>query len=1105
MILSDQQERVRVLTELDHTLLVEAAAGTGKTSLIAGRVVMMMLNGSAPRNIAAITFTELAASELSLRIRNYASELLGGDIPKVMQGAITPADLASKAEVLRSAVDKFDELTACTIHSFCQRIIMAYAVETELDPGSRMMNAPAADAMFESVLSTFLSDHLSAEMRADQDPLAVLSKFEPLKVVKDCFDLAKIKLQHPGAGTVPVDLSLRKDIDFVEAVREFRRWQADYPKERNTAGLVEEFETLATFFENCFETLPTFAQLWKLADPPRTPSMKRFEFAFKQPKFLTAWRSAYGKDEGLALHDNAEAHLRNCETRFADLLGQIGDAMVGEMSRALNPVANLYVERKASAAVLDFDDLLIHALDLVRRHDAVRQAVGQRYSRILVDEFQDTDPIQAGILFAIAAEQRAEDWQDSKLRDGALFLVGDPKQSIYGFRGADTASYDDAKRVIEHLGADRIVHVGANFRCQPMIVEYVNAAFQPVLDADGQPHYSALTSTREGPVHGLDCVAQVTIDAGKGATSGQQRDEEASIVARICSKLVGAIDIEGEDGKPRRLKAGDIALLAPTGTELWRYERALEAAGLSVASQAGKTLFRQQETQDVLTLLRALSDSRDRLAFGALMRGPTVGLTDEELLDIAEAVQQSGPDASPTGYFDITTPPSLVAHPIARPVLEKLQALRRRVNLTTPRILLAEAIEQLQLRVVLAARNGNNRAARSLANLNALIELARPFDVRGLRAFVRHLQADWERGASRLEGRIDASEDAVEIVTIHSAKGLEWPVVIPINMATLARSNERFVHRSADNTLHWVIGNVSSSTLSVAREEVARRQLLEDQRKWYVACTRARDLLIVPNLAAAKSGAWSKILNLRFDLLNEIQFNHLISDLVAESTESSVVQDAATFERQAEVVRAAAVPLRWVNPSAYDVDRADALILPATDKPSTAFEYVEPIGVGRLRGLVLHKLMEELLTGELPEGADLVARSGRLTMELQPLVGIEGDLLDAAEMANTVLDTCHLPHVARLWSRLVPEFAIWAELDDIGALLSGRADAIAIDGSQILEVLDWKSDRNSTLHRAAHVQQMQRYLAAVEAPRGAIVYMTTGEIVQVLPTPAIRS
>ncbi|PBB17340.1 UvrD-helicase domain-containing protein [Mesorhizobium sp. WSM4313] len=1097
-MLSDALERRRVLTELDRTLLVEAAAGTGKTSLIAGRVVMLMLYGEPPRSIAAITFTELAASELSLRIREYATQLLGGEIPKVLRDAVTLELLDEEKSSLKSAIDALDELTACTIHALCQQIIMAYSVETGLDPGSRMMDGPAADAMFESVISKWLFERLSIQTREGEDPVAVLSKFEPLKVVKDSFDLAKLKLEHPGAGTASIDFSLRKDIDFVESVRAFRRWQEDYPKEGRTRALVAEFETLAAFYESCFEKEPTFARLWELADPPRTASMKWNEFAFKKQRNLGYWKSAYGKDKGPELAQQAEAHSNNCETQFAELLGQIGDAMVDQMSRALDPVTDLYVERKGEAAVLDFDDLLQRAQALVTKNDAVREAVGRRFSHILVDEFQDTDPIQASILFSIAARAMPDHWQNADLRDGALFVVGDPKQSIYAFRGADIDSYNQAKRTIARLGDDRVVHIGANFRCQPGIIEYVNAAFQPVLDADGQPSYGALSATRKGAIHGLPSASHVTIGDGRSASMPEQRDDEAAIVARICSKLVGAIEIEDEhDGRRRLLEAGDIALLAPTGTDLWRYERALEALGLAVASQAGKTLLLQQETQDVLALLRTLADSRDRLAFGAFMRGPTVGLTDEELLDIAEEVHQAGPAAAPTGLFDITTPPALVSHPVARSILEILQKLRARVNVTTPRILLAEAIEQLQLRVALSARSGNNRAARSLANLDRIVELARPFDVRGLRSFVRHLQLDWDRRASRQEGRIDASKDAVEIVTIHSAKGLEWPVVIPINMGTRARPSERFVHRQSDNTLHWIIGGVCSSALKLAREEQAQRQTLEHQRMWYVASTRARDLLVVPNLSSAKPGAWSKLLNLRFDLLEELQFNQLEPRTPTSFDAVALPQDADIFARQAAIVKAASPSLRWTNPSAHDADRAEILLPALASESSGVFEHVEPIGAGRTRGLALHKLMEELLTGELSPQDDVAARAEHLLNELLTIESEEGSLPVPSELAATALQTYRLPYVQRLLPVLVPELSVWGEITP-GNLLAGRVDAIAIEGGKVLEVLDWKSDRDTRLHRVAYVQQLQGYLQAISAPRGAIVFMTTGEIVPVL-------
>jgi CRISPR-associated exonuclease Cas4 len=191
--------------------------------------------------------------------------------------------------------------------------------------------------------------------------------------------------------------------------------------------------------------------------------------------------------------------------------------------------------------------------------------------------------------------------------------------------------------------------------------------------------------------------------------------------------------------------------------------------------------MRRQETQDVLALLRVLADSSDVLAFGALMRGPLVGLSEQELLDITAALPLG--EAGQATYFTVRTDPALVQHPLANSILQDLQSLRKLAPITTPSLILATAIERLNARIIMAARH-KNRNARALANLDALIERARHYGVAGLRAFVHDLQADWERRVRVPEGRIDAAEDAIEIVTIHSAKGLEWPVVIPINSTT---------------------------------------------------------------------------------------------------------------------------------------------------------------------------------------------------------------------------------------------------------------------------------------------------------------------------------
>ena len=280
--------------------------------------------------------------------------------------------------------------------------------------------------------------------------------------------------------------------------------------------------------------------------------------------------------------------------------------------------------------------------------------------------------------------------------------MGDPKQAIYRFRGADIKAYNEARAAIAAQADGAVVEITANFRSQERIIEHVNLCFEPVLQSEGQPGYVRLAATIEQAEHGLPPAAKVTVAMPKDPSADSQRDEEAAIVAMICRRLVGAIRVKRADGSITPLAAGDIGLLAPTGKDLWRYERALEAEGLSVASQAGKTLFLQQETQDVLALLRTLADARDTLAFGAFMRGPMVGLTDEELLDIAEQVR-AAVDGTRPAAFNVRTPLDRISHPVAKAVLAVLQDLRRRAARTTPRILLSEAIERLHLRVVLAA------------------------------------------------------------------------------------------------------------------------------------------------------------------------------------------------------------------------------------------------------------------------------------------------------------------------------------------------------------------------------------------------------------------
>jgi ATP-dependent exoDNAse (exonuclease V) beta subunit len=811
---------------------------------------------------------------------------------------------------------------------------------------------------------------------------------------------------------------------------------------------------------------------------------------------MGAWKKQLGEAEGRRRGQEAAEHFEHVSAAYRTLIGAIAQSLVHDLATTLTGVIDMYDRRKREAAVLDFDDLLREAHRLVREHPSIRDWLAGRYEHLLVDEFQDTDPVQAEIVFFIAAREQPAIWSQAALRPGALFLVGDPKQAIYRFRGADIEAYALAKRAVANAANGCLLVVTANFRSRHEVIAHVNRVFQEVLGKSGQPGFVPLAPTLALPPLPFAAATKLTIDVPRDASADEQREAEAAVVADLCARLIGALTITGSDGIERLLRAGDIALLAPTHTDLWRYERALEERRIAVASQAGHALFRRQELQDILALVRTLADPLDTLAFGALMRGPLVGLRDEDLLDITAALSA---DQDGRRRFQLRTSPDEIIDPLAKDILVKLQALHRLSAELTPMQLIAFAIERLNLRVVMAARHGQ-RNARALANLDAIVELGRPYNVAGLRAFALDLQRGWERKRRHSEGRVDASEDSVEIVTMHSAKGLEWPVVITVNSSTRFKPQDQFVYRQSDDTIHWIIGGIEPPALAAAREEEEFREARQRERLWYVATTRARDLLVIPDLPGAPSRSWSRVMDLGQNQLPEIPTD-LLPELSLHTPQLDTnSQTDMVFADESARLDAASPPIVWDRPSERDVDRsADIVDTFVVDAASDGLQRI--LGAGALRGTILHKIMEEVLTGELrPIQAEVTARATELLMQLQATANGDADAggPDPTEMAETALRTYALPELTPFLEHLEPEIPLWAA--NPPHFLVGRADAAAVQDNRIVLVIDWKSDVNpSAAAHSGHTAQLRDYLRVTGAERGAVVYMSSGQVIWVTP------
>ncbi|QKC86697.1 UvrD-helicase domain-containing protein [Mesorhizobium sp. NZP2077] len=1117
--LEDDDARRDAISLHDRSILVEAGAGSGKTAVMAGRIAMMLAEGIPPHAIAAVTFTELAASELLSRVREIVADLAVGNISTELRVALPGALSQAQRDNLAAATAVIDEITCSTIHGFCQRLIKPYPAEADIDPGAGVMDRNQADLTFLEIVDGWLRERLSG----DRDGiLAEMVLHSPGETVVLVHKIAENLRRCRSLAAPPV-------LPLYGHLAAFRQATADFAAFVRRAAATEP-ETLAIV-----QRLAEMATALAAGPDPSTPSglvqlltlrphpdlcTKAGAFASyrKKGKWAAAAKQAgLSKADGDRLNDAAEVCYNACCEAWGLLLqaaaGQVLEALIDDA----RPILQRYRDYKRASAQLDFDDLIFAARDLLRDHNDVRCALGQRFARVLVDEFQDTDPLQTEIFWRLCGDpvDDVDDWTRFRIRPGALFLVGDPKQAIYRFRGADVGAYVQARDAFRSQDSDSLLSISTNFRSCASILTFVNERFEAVLSADGQPGFTALDPFHDD--RGDLCVAALDVavaDENGKASAERQRDAEADAIADLCARLIDTHPIvDRRSGTERPCQPGDIALLAPTGAELWRYEEALERRGIPVATQAGKGLFRRQEIQDLIALTRLLADRRDTLALGALLRGPLVGLTEEELLDIVWALPRSEEQPDRIPRLDLGVDPAAIVHPLARETIEKLQTLYRRSNSTTPHELLSQAVDMMRVRPLLLARH-RGQAERALANVDLYLSLSTSYSVRGLRSFAEAMTAAWTDEARAVEGRPDAQEEAVALFTMHAAKGLEWPIVIPVNTMTGVMAPDSAVINRQTDTFYCPVLGVAPDGYEAARQAEKDELDRERVRLWYVAATRARELLVLPRLDTTPSkSAWIGLVDLSLAELPGLDLSHLPADVATAANGAANTQTRAIFATEAEAITERQARLIWLAPSrdentagaVLQEEEASIWIGSADDQPAELQAAVLVQG-SRERGLILHKLMEEVLTRETNEAK--AALADRATILIRALgrfpVTDPATGLSAEELAGCVVQTLALPQIAALRPALLAEFPVYAaHADDrMETATTGIADALTLTSEgRPAVVVDWKSDVAPDPQTLDHYRaQVRAYLDMTGAERGLIVLMTTGAVIGVGPT-----
>ncbi len=837
----DDQARDLIRTALDRTLVVEAAAGTGKTTALVGRIVAVLAAGLARvEQIVAVTFTEKAAGELKLRLRTGLED-----------ARRRAADDRRSREHLEAALARLEEAHVSTIHGFCADLLRERPVEAGVDPRFQVLTEVEAEHLYAEAFAAWLQqaledppDGVRRSLRRRSKPAWNEAPEGPTDRLRRAgWTLAEWR-DFPAAWTrEPFDRTAQID-GIVAAIQRLAEMSAHptSPKE----SLYQATARVRWLSENI-----------KVAESVRARDYDRLEAALVElvrdrdfPKPLRRSGGPYGG--GVGRQDIAAAHAQ----LVLDLQGfaRAADADLSALlHQELRGSIDQYERLKARAGKLDFVDLLVRARDLVRDRPAIREDFQRRFTRIFVDEFQDTDPLQAEILLLLASEDPGTTrWRDVRPAPGKLFLVGDPKQSIYRFRRADVGVYEEVKDLLVGRGAD-CVRLETSFRAVPSIQRLVNAAFAPRMTGDRQAlqaSYVPLAPSRTDsdaqpavvvlPVpdpYGVRRIAQTAIEKSLPDATG-------AFVEWLVTKSGWSVTERDRLGARVDVAARHVCLLfrrfESFGHDITRpYVAALEARGIPHLLVGGKSFHAREEVETMRAALAAIEWPDDELAVFATLRGSLFAVGDEELLEYRHRTRRLHPYRIPPDLPEALAP--------IGDALQLLQSLHRNRNYRPVAETIGRLLQATRAHAGFALRPSGEQA---LANVLHIAELARQYEASGgisFRGFVDELQAEAAGGRAPEAPVLEEGSDGVRIMTVHKAKGLEFPVVILADLTAKLTPWQASRYLDAERGLCAVrlAGWSPRDLVAHEAEEIAREEA-EGVRIAYVAATRARDLLVVP-------------------------------------------------------------------------------------------------------------------------------------------------------------------------------------------------------------------------------------------------------------------
>ncbi len=1094
---ADHSERRLASTTFDRNVVVTAGAGTGKTTLLVERCVNLLMREPAPVGITelvALTFTNKAANEMKARLRDRLEALAGhgAAFPRPGGGAdeiealcgrygLAPDDVRGRAD---AALQHLERAQIGTIHGFAASLLRLYPLETGLDPGFREGDERLLRRHFDISWGLWLDGELSSTGPRTGEWKHVLARF-PLERIGEmalglCAENVDLEgIPRAGLSGGPAGVLAEWLGELEESVTDLI---ARHPEQRKN----EQALALARQVVRSIR-----------ANPAAPVSLDAGESSLLQwkPSRVKGW-------DGDDL-DRAAALLK-----AASALAQVDHEEVGRLCALLMPFARQCRADFTRKGLVTFDGLLVRARDLLRDHPRIREELKDRYKAILVDEFQDTDPLQYEILLWLCEERsrRAATWRDIRLAADKLFVVGDPKQSIYGFRGADIEAYLKViQEVIEAQGGIRYP-LTANFRSDARILDVVNGVFSNLIrERPGlQPEYIALQpgpesvaeaisvhpepfdraqdklrgtpseqSRREppaGPGPGPVRLRRATAMGQKLNADAGRRLEAESLARWLDEEVVGRIHFHDRDGDLVPARPGHVAFLLRALTNVQVYLDALRRRGIGYVVEGERDFYATQEVVDAVNLLRAIDNPHDRLALVGVLRSPLGGHDDIEIYELSRKRLLSYRLAADPRWVDLPRP--------TLDLYQRLHGLHREVRFLEAGQAVERVFRELPLSVLAASTGAGQQAVANLEKIRVVAEETGAEGSGTLKDVVAELERRVLDRENEPESPLEEETlDAVRIMSIHRAKGLEFPMVVLVDALGGTggnRSPEVEVRRDWATGLAGLrIGDLSSLAGVFLDAKRRDREAYERSRLLYVAMTRARERLVVSFASDGEAKARSDSLLAMLDEatgLNlaqarpgvvhcgtgEMEVEVVVEDTAAKGTRRKAARDADDWTWYEDLWRR-----RWED---CDTRRQTPLFLtPTRLKAAGEAEEIDADrarggglerDAARLLGTLAHRVLEhwDFETSRIEEDLDrAITRHGKdLPAEQQRTVAWE-----LKDIWTTLTESAAYDELrsARILGREMHFVMPWN-----GQIMEGVIDVVYERQGQ-LYVADYKTDQ----------------------------------------------